>query len=50
MIHAGAKILFIICKVHMSPNTPMAEVIDFVEYFLANDLFWYKYINYKLKC
>ena len=33
-----------------SLRTLGAKTHDFVEYFLANDLFWYKYIEYKLKC
>ena len=33
-----------------SLSTLVAKTHDFVEYFLANDLFWYKYIEYKLKC
>ena len=59
MIHEGAKLLLITCKVYISPNTPDGErslstlvtkTHYFVEYFLANDLFWYKCIEYKLKC
>ena len=54
----GAKILLIICKVHMSKytdgerslSTLVMKTYDFVEYFLANDLFWYKCIEYKIKC
>ena len=33
-----------------SLSTLVAKTHDFVEYFLANDLFWYSYIEYKLKC
>ena len=53
------KILLIMCKVHIGPNTPdgnrslstlVTKTHDFVEYFLANDLFWNTYIEYKLKC
>ena len=33
-----------------SLSTLVAKTLDFVEYFLANYLFWYKYIEYKLKC
>ena len=33
-----------------SLSTLVAKTHDFVEYFLANDLFWYKFIEYKLKC
>ena len=33
-----------------SISTLVAKTHDFVEYFLANDLFCYKYIEYKLKC
>ena len=33
-----------------SLSTLVAKTHDFVEYFLANDLFWYKCIEYKLKC
>ena len=33
-----------------SLSTLVAKTHDFVEYFLANDLFWYTYIEYKLKC
>ena len=33
-----------------SLSTLVAKTHDFVEYFLANDLFWYEYIKYKLKC
>ena len=33
-----------------SSSTLVAKTHDFVEYFLANDLFWSVYIEYKLKC
>ena len=33
-----------------SLSTLVAKTHDFVEYFLAYDLFWYTYIEYKLKC
>ena len=33
-----------------SLSTLVTKTHDFVEYFLANDLFWYKCIEYKLKC
>ena len=33
-----------------SLSTLVAKTHDFVENFLANDLFWYKYIEFKLKC
>ena len=32
-----------------SLSTLVAKTHYFVEYFLANDLFWYTYIEYKLK-
>ena len=53
------KVLLFMCKVHIGPNftdgkrslsTLVAKTHDLVEYFLANDIFWYKYIEYKLKC
>ena len=33
-----------------SLSTLVTKTHDFVEYFLANDLSWYKCIEYKLKC
>ena len=57
MIHEGAKNIIN----HMqgsykakhtngerSLSTLVTKTHDFVEYFLANDLFWYKCIDYKL--
>ena len=31
-------------------STLVVKTHDFVDCFLANDLFWYKCIEYKLKC
>ena len=33
-----------------SLSTLVSKTHNFVEYLLANDLFWYTYIEYKLKC
>ena len=59
MIHEGAKNIIIHMKGSYKPkytngerslSTLVTKTHDFVEYFLANDLFWYKCIDYKLKC
>ena len=59
MIHEDAENIIIFVKGsyrskytdgERSLSTLVAKTHDYVEYFLANDLFWYRHIEYKLKC